>query len=274
MPGAGALRLGPIARKLISPDKWSDGYPGPEAYVKELDILLKFADEKSACLQRFRPNIEARDKQRNKALSELRLAYLLENMGFPITAWDRPGAGNKIGEFLLDSPEKISIFTEIKSPGWESELSKEQIAAGRADQPKYIGLQGGAVGNWRPVHRCIAADNCYPKFTNNQPSLLIVCDDLMLPLHESLHHVEGAVYGTKAQFEEDGYFTTNRFENIGGLGVFYPVSTGARDGLEYRLIVYENHCALPATKLPPSLLQYRQPFVCYVKGTELRGTAR
>jgi hypothetical protein len=96
----------------------------------------------------------------------------------------------------------------------------------------------------------------------------------MFPLHESLHHVEGALYGTKAQFEEDGYFTTNRFENIGGLGVFYPVSTGARDGLEYRLIVYENHCALPATKLPPSLLQYQQPFVCYVRGTEQRGTAR
>jgi hypothetical protein len=271
MPGSGALRLGPVARKLIAPDKWADGYPGPEAYVKELDILLKFADEKSGCLERFRPNIEARDKQRDKAMSELRLAYLLENMGFPITAWDPPGANNKIGEFTLQSPEGVSIFTEIKSPGWESELSKEQIAAGRATQPKYIEPGGFAVGNWRPVHRCIAANNCYPKFTDNQPNLLIICDDLMFPLHESLDHVEGALYGQKAQFEEDGFFTTSRFENIGGLGIFYPVSTGARDGLEYRLIVYENHCALPATKLPQSLLQYSKPFVCYVRGTERRG---
>jgi hypothetical protein len=263
--------LGPVARKLISPDTWTDGYPGPEAYIKELDILLRFADEKPGCLKRFVPNIEARDKQRNKTLSELRLAFLLENMDFPITAWDPPGANGKRGEFLLQSPEGISIFVEIKSPGWESELSKEQIAAGRAREPKYGGIQGGAVGNWRVVHRSMSADNCYPKFTDSQPNLLIISDDLMLPLHESLYQVEGALYGKKEQFEEDGYFTTNRFENIGGLGIFYPVSTGVRDGLEYRLSIYENPYALPATKLPSSLLKQREPFVCYVRGTERRG---
>src|ERR1700689_4699666 len=37
MSGTGALRLGPVARKLISPDKWNDGYPGPVAYSRELD---------------------------------------------------------------------------------------------------------------------------------------------------------------------------------------------------------------------------------------------
>ena len=126
MPGSGALRLGPVARKLISPDKWTDGYPGPEAYVKELDVLLKFADEKAGCLERFRPNIEARDKQRDEAINELRLAFLLDNLGFPVVQWDPPGLAQQDREFLLGSPEKIPIFTEIKSPGWEgpgSELS-------------------------------------------------------------------------------------------------------------------------------------------------------
>jgi hypothetical protein len=80
--------LGPVARKLISPDKWTDGYPGPDTYIKELDVLLKFADEKG-CLKRFVPNLEARDKQRNKTLSELRLAYLLEEMEFSITSTAR-----------------------------------------------------------------------------------------------------------------------------------------------------------------------------------------
>src|ERR1022692_2369445 len=28
MVGTGALRLGPAARRLISPDRWTDGYPG------------------------------------------------------------------------------------------------------------------------------------------------------------------------------------------------------------------------------------------------------
>ena len=123
MPGSGASRLGPIARKLICPDVWTDGYPGPDVFIKELDVLLRFADERG-CLERFRPNLEARNKQRDKALNELRLAYLFDSLDFPILLWDPPGAsGRRIGEFLLDSPEKTPIFVEIKSPGWESELS-------------------------------------------------------------------------------------------------------------------------------------------------------
>jgi len=106
MPGSGAVRLGPVARKLLSPDVWTDGYPGPEAYVKELDVLLKFADDK-ACLSKFVPNLEARNKQRDEALNELRLAYLLDSLNFPVVQWDPPGLNGKIGEFLLDSPEKI-----------------------------------------------------------------------------------------------------------------------------------------------------------------------
>jgi hypothetical protein len=271
MPGSGATRLGPVARKLISPDKWTDGYPGPKAYVKELDVLLKFADEKAGCLDRFRPNIEARNKQRDKALSELRLAYLLENLLFPIIGWDPPGANGMIGEFLLDSPEQVHIFTEIKSRGWESELTPAQIQAGRAKQPKYIHLEGGAVGNWQAVHACMSSANCYPKFTDNQANLLIMADDLRLSLHETLFQVEGALYGSVAQYGVDGFFTNSQYENIGGLGVFYAVSTGSQDGLEYRFAVFENPRALPATKLPPSMLRFKETLTCFVRGTERRG---
>jgi hypothetical protein len=42
--------------------------------VKELDVLLKFADERG-CLHRFVPTIESRNKQRDEAINELRIAY-------------------------------------------------------------------------------------------------------------------------------------------------------------------------------------------------------
>jgi len=45
MAGTGALRLGPAARRLISPDRWTDGYPGPVAYGRELDVLLDWASK-------------------------------------------------------------------------------------------------------------------------------------------------------------------------------------------------------------------------------------
>jgi len=85
----GAMRLGPVARKLIDPCAWKDGYPGPPAYVRELDALLHFANQ-NGYLRRFVPNLEARDRQRDKFLNELRLAYFFRS--FEITEWDPPGA--------------------------------------------------------------------------------------------------------------------------------------------------------------------------------------
>jgi hypothetical protein len=128
---AGALRLGPVARKLINPDRWTGGYPGPPAYVRELDALLHFAYQ-NGYLERFIPNLESKDRQRDKALNELRLAYLFKSLGFEISEWDPPGANGKIGEFLLSSPGDPSIFVEIKSRGWESELTPAQRDAGLA----------------------------------------------------------------------------------------------------------------------------------------------
>lgn len=57
MAGTGALRLGLAARRLISPERWTDGYPGPVAYSRELDVLLDWANKRNY-LKRFVPNIE------------------------------------------------------------------------------------------------------------------------------------------------------------------------------------------------------------------------
>ena len=273
MPGTGVLRLGPAARKLISPERWTDGYPGPVAYSRELDALLDWASAKG-CLWRFQSRLESKNTQRDEALAELRLAYLLDSVGFPIVGWDPPGANGKKGEYLLATPEKTDVFVELKSPGWESELTPAQRAAGRQHQPKYDGMGGGAVGNFQAVHQCIARPNTYPKFTTTQANLLIIADDLNLSLHDTLFQVEGALYGAKWQYGEDGYFSSNRFENLGGLGVFYAFSAVPSRGIEYQFVIYENPHALPATKLPQSLLeQFKEPFNCIVKGTDPRRPA-
>jgi hypothetical protein len=151
----GAMRLGPVARKLIDPCAWKDGYPGPPAYVRELDALLHFANQ-NGYLRRFVPNLEARDRQRDRFLNELRLAYFFRSLGFDITEWDPPGANGKTGEFNLAVPDKPSVFVEVKSRGWESELSDLQLKTGLAKLSKYEVWRGGAVGNWKAVHECIS----------------------------------------------------------------------------------------------------------------------
>jgi hypothetical protein len=265
----GAMRLGPVAKKLINPDAWTGGYPGPPAYVRELDALLHFANQ-NGYLGRFVLNLEARDRQRDKALNELRLAYLFKSFGFGISEWDPPGANGKRGEFMLSWPDESSVFVEIKSPGWESELSPAQLDAGLAKLPKYDVWKGGAVGNWQAVHRCISSEKTYPKFLPTQPNLLIMSDDLNVSLHSTLFHVEAALYGEKCFYGEDGYFTSNRFENIGGLGVFNAFSNAQSRGMEYEFIVYPNPNALSATRLPTSWKIYEKKFLCIVRDTDPR----
>jgi len=267
----GAMRLGPVARKLIDPCAWKDGYPGPPAYVRELDALLHFANQ-NRYLWRFVRNLEARDRERDKCLNELRLAYFFRSLGFGITEWDPPGANGKKGEFSLAVPDEPSVFVEVKSRGWESELSELQLKARPAKLSKLEACRGArAVGNWKAVHGCISSDKTYPKFLPTQPNLLIIGDDLRVPLHDTLFQVEAALFGEKRFYNEDGYFTTNRFENIGALGVFNCHSEAPSSrGIEYEFIVYLNPNALPATQLPSSWTPYTTKFSCIVRGTDPR----
>lgn len=264
---AGALRLGPVARKLINPDRWAGGYPGPPSYVRELDALLHFANQ-NGYLERFVPNLESKDRQRDKFLNELRLAYLFRSLGFDISKWDPPGANGKTGEFMLNWPNEPAVFVEIKSRGWESELTPAQLDAGLAKLSKYDVWKGGAVGNWQAVHECIASEKTYPKFLPTQPNLLIMADDLNVSLHDSLFQVRDALFGEECFYGEDGYFKTKRFENIGGLGIFNFVSRSR--GVEYEFIVFANPNALPATQLPPSWKVYEKKLACAVRGTDPR----
>jgi hypothetical protein len=89
-------------------------------------------------------------------------------------------------------------------------------------------------------------------------------------LHDTLFHVEAALFGEKRFYGEDGYFNTNRFENIGGLGVFNGHSKAPSRGVEYEFIVYLNPRALPATQLPSSWTPHTTKFSCIVRGTDPR----
>lgn len=265
---SGAKLFGPVARRLISPERWTDQYPAWPAYAKELEALLLFADEQG-CLPDFVPKLESRNGQRDDALSELRVAYLLHHNQFPIVQWEPPGLNGKIGEYLIGTPEGRHVFTEVKSPGWEGELSDEERRAGRTREPKYQQGAGGAFGNWQAVQRCIASDKTYPKFTPTQPNLLIIADDLKVSLHDSLNHVEIALYADHRLYGETGCFTSARFGNLGGVGVFRAFSAAFSDdrGVEYEFQLFDNPFALPSTKLPDSLLKFKAKTTGSVRAT-------
>lgn len=265
---SGAQLLGPIARRLICPDRWTDQYPAWPAWAKELDELLLFAEEQGR-LADFVPRIEGRNTQRHAALNELRTAYWFHHNGFPIVQWEPLGLTTRVGEFLVGTAEG-NVFAEVKSPGWESELSDEQLHAGRAKLPKYIeGEGGGAFGNWQAVQRCLASAKTYPKFDPKQPNLLIIADNLRVSLHDSLRHVEIALYAEHKGYGEFGYFTSSRFENLGGVGVFdasSPAFSGS-DGIHYAFQIFDNPHVLPSAKLPNSILKFKSRATGIVRST-------
>lgn len=251
---SGAQLLGPVARRLICTDRWTDEYPAWDDLGEELDSLLRFAGSQGR-LSHFRPRLESRNTQRNAAVNELRVAYFLDQNGFPVKQWEPPGLNGRVGEYLVGSPQ---IFVEVKSPGWEGQLSDAARRAGRTMLPKYRNGEGGAFGNWQPLQQCIASEKTYPKFSPNQPNLLIVADDLKVSLSDSLDHVEVALYANHKLYGELGFFTSPRFCNLGGVGVF-NTACYLEHRVEYRFAVFENPFALSAVKLPDSILKFKPP---------------
>lgn len=245
--------LGPIASRLLSGRRWTDKYPAWPIFVDELERLLAFADAQGR-LRDFAARLDGRNGERDDALAEMRVAYFLARSGFPIVAWEPPGLGTMKGEYTVRSVEGVEVFTELKSPGWESEVGISQLLAGRAKQPKYRQGDGGAFANWQSARRCIASPKTYPKFSPTQPNLLVMADDLFVNLHHGTPlGIECALYAKNDKYgNEIGYFESAKYQNLGGVAIF--VAEGNDSGVAYRFRVFENQFALPVTRLPRSLL--------------------
>lgn len=247
-----AGRLGPVARRFLSRKKWADQYPAHKCFADELEELVAFVLHNGRGAQ-FLPRLNARDRDRNKTLSELRVAYFFAKNGFPVVEWEPPGLGTRRGEFVLSVAGRERVFVEVKSRGWESELSRAQIEAGRPKQPKYQQGEGGAFGNWDAVHACI--NDAYSKFRPDSRNLLVIADDLKISLFESLHHVDIALYADHCMYGSKGAFTSAQYANVGAFGVF---GAGYRQSdVQYEFCVFPNPFALPKTAIPRALLAFK-----------------
>jgi hypothetical protein len=147
-----------------------------------------------------------------------------------------------------------AVFTEVKSPGWEGELTQAERLAGRTKLPKYIEGDGGPFANWNGMRDCIR--DAYGKFTPNERNLLVIADDFFVNLTVAQLPIDIALCDTHTGYGgEAGYFTSTAYQNVGGVAVF--AATVDRASLRYRFQVFENPFALIQTKLPSSLLRLR-----------------
>lgn len=198
--------------------------------------------------------IAPRTTERDDALQEIRVAYFLTSVGFPVAEWEPPGAGKYIGEFSVDASASRAVFIEIKSPGWEGQLSQEQRDAGRARQEKYQDLEGGADDPWRAIR--MSVKKAYPKFLPSQPNLLVIADDRFMPIATwgRLAAEQALFIKNTALDGEAGYFTNNQFENLGAAALFKAEDEVLR-GLQYTFHLFPNPKAKTETVLPTHFIE-------------------
>lgn len=181
------VNLGPRTKDLLARSTWSQAnpYPAHQSWADECEQLLAFLDGEGVFNQ-FLPRISANEWE--GALAEARSAFYLKTKGFQITDW-QPRAKPEIpGDLEIQWHDTERIFVEVKGPGWESELTQEELRAKRQRQPKYINAEARVVDPYESI--AYAIGKAVPKFVTTRPNLVVVSDDFFFsPLEGGLREL-------------------------------------------------------------------------------------
>jgi hypothetical protein len=212
-------------------------------WKKEINKWLVFIENKRE-LKRFIPRLTKMDNsKRDEALAEISSAYLLENeLNFIVTGWEVPTKNNKNVDFVIE--RKVNeIFCEVKSPGWERELSKKELMEGRKDQRKYIPSECRFFGHWKNIRYAIK--KAYPKFLSNYKNLVIIQDDLWVNILDfpTDIQIEIALLNNSIAYDATkGVFVDREYENVGGV-LFININPASREKI-YKYKFFANPNAL------------------------------
>jgi hypothetical protein len=177
MPPPDDVILGPLTRTVLDGAVWRDAsvFPAFQDWADEVEGVLSFLESQRK-FETFLPRLRARE--RDGAFAEARVAFFFHRNGFDITDWEPAAVVGRPGDLEVRWRNSEPIFVEVKGPGWEGELTLEQIQAGRQHGPKYINAEARAVG---PVSRVLyAVDKAIPKLDVTRCNLVVVVDDLFL----------------------------------------------------------------------------------------------
>jgi hypothetical protein len=187
----------------------------------------------------------AKRQQRDETINELRVAWFLDSLGYPVADWEPTDAPHFNGEFSVHTG--FGRTAEVKSPGWESELTDVESKAGRTQQPKYIGIEGRAARPVQIIQRTV--EKARPKFTGKWPSMVVITDDCFVnlgnwgwgPLQMALTQ-DSFAWGR-------GLFRQSEYSNISAVALFW-----LGNGAQYRSICTANPNALSTAMLPADLI--------------------
>lgn len=211
------------------------------SWKNEIEKWLLYVNNKGE-LDRFIPRLTKMDSRKiNEALAEISSAYLLESiLNLKVTGWEVPTNSDKNVDFTIDLNSE-EVYCEVKSPSWTSELSKKEKLGIRKDQGKYIKNEARWFGHW--VNIRYAIKKAYPKFLSNCNNLVIIQDDLFVPIlaFPTDTQIEIALFEDQSVYNnEKGYFVNSDYENVGGI-LFIDINPTSRNKVyKYKFIKNPN----------------------------------
>ncbi len=211
------------------------------SWKNEIEKWLLYVNNKGE-LDRFIPRLTKMDSRKiNEALAEISSAYLLESiLNLKVIGWEVPTNSDKNVDFTIDLNSE-EVYCEVKSPSWTSELSKKEKLGIRKDQGKYIKNEARWFGHW--VNIRYAIKKTYPKFLSNCNNLVIIKDDLFVPIlaFPTNTQIEIALFEDQSVYNnEKGYFVNSDYENVGGI-LFIDINPTSRNKVyKYKFIKNPN----------------------------------
>jgi hypothetical protein len=190
MPPPPEITLGPLTQRMLSGSVWSDATPFPawQGWADDAESILRFL-ETQRVLDQFMPRLHAREWE--GAFAEARVGYFFQQQGFQVLGWEPRAVPDHPGDIEIQWPDTDVMFVEVKGPGWEGELTIEERAAGRKQEPKYQNNDFRSVGSVDAVLKAI--DKALPKFASDRGNVVAVADDLFFSPLEIPEPLLGAI---------------------------------------------------------------------------------
>src|SRR5258708_453810 len=133
----GVVEPGPRLWAVMQGKAWIDEWPSSQEWAEEAEKILAFLEAQGQLTpEKFLGQLRGKLGQREGAMGHARAAHWLHRNGYKITDWE-PKATNNPGDLEFQLRATPRVFAEVKHRTWQSELTREQIDAGRGKELPY-----------------------------------------------------------------------------------------------------------------------------------------
>ncbi|MCP4545814.1 MAG: hypothetical protein GY835_05030 [bacterium] len=177
--------IGPLTKQILARATWKphNQFPAHQCWADEFERALQMLD-KEGVLSDFVDRLSMGERG---VWAEVWAAYYFDQQRFRFCRWQPEYVAGRPGDMEVSLDNSSPVFVEVKRPGWQGELSSEELDTGRADRPKYINAEVRSFDNVTPIMYSLR--KALPKLREYSANIIVVVDDMFvspLETHDSI----------------------------------------------------------------------------------------